>query len=275
MAFSLSFVLFTLMGIFIAPPVFAHHDTPEPSPPANMVVERTLNKQYCASARSQAEQDCSAVTLEYPEGLDAWLNTWLVDSLRAQLTGIDNQSGSLEDAMDAYVREQTALGVAQNGIGELNIRWQRIGRQGGLQVLVEQGYKIAIKAANGENWRELAVFDHATQTRLMLEDVLVSGQGEQLYQLQADALSAWLQKHDYNANQAAEMIAAMEVKGTDNWAPSQDGLVFSYPQYAVGPRTLGMPVIFIAADKLEGVIRPDVLTAARSWPVDVQKQLMR
>lgn len=250
-------------------------DDQTPSPPAGMVAERTLNEQFCAAARQAEEQACSEVRLRYPQSLDAWLNTWLTRNLSAQLVGIEHAETPLQAAISEFVRYQAALGAAQGGTAMLDIHWRRLGQQGGLQVLAEQGYNIPMMAANGENWQQLVVFDNATQRRVMLEDVLVSGQGERLYQLQAQALNAWLQQQGYSTAQAQEMIAAMAVKGTDNWAPSQGGLIFSYPQYAVGPRTLGMPVIFIAAAQLEGVIRPDVLTAARSWPVDGRAQLMR
>ena len=70
---------------------------------------------------------------------------------------------------------------------------------------------------------------------------------------------------------AAQQLASLAQLPAGDWAISRGGLIFSSAAYDMGPAEWGLPLIYLPLDVLRGIIRPEVLTAAGNWTVDVPR----
>ncbi|MDR3214324.1 MAG: hypothetical protein LBT71_10485 [Azoarcus sp.] len=106
------------------------------------------------------------------------------------------------------------------------------------------------------------VIDTGRRKILTLGDIVLPDREKALEALQRDAFRVYLgavgtmSDADIEQHLTNPMFAFHLNR---NWRIAQGGLVFGYGMYEAGPRSLGMPEIFVARDILQGVLRPGIL----------------
>jgi len=108
------------------------------------------------------------------------------------------------------------------------------------------------------------IIDTVGRKLVTLDDLVVPGQAGALAALQRDAFRDWLRETqqfsdaDIDAHLADASFAFHPSK---NWRIATDGLIFHYDMYEIGPRVFGAPEFIIAKDRLQGIVKPEVLRA--------------
>ena len=160
----------------------------------------------------------------------------------------------------------------QGSTADLKLHWTMLGEVGRYRNLL----LVRDAQENGTAGRAISrrfyVLDLTRHAPLALPDIILPGQEQVLQTLQRRALQGWLERNcDMSPNAAAQQLASLAQIPADDWAISRGGLVFSYAAYDIGPAEWGLPLIYLPLDVLHGIIRPEVLTAAGNWTVDVPR----
>lgn len=256
-------------------------DDQTPTPNASLITSYTLSRQQCLNAQDGAKdmvagEQCVSVAISYPSAMSAnGVEDYILSVLVYRLSGQINSARSLTQAVDDFLNTQIArLKQYQSGGGSHVFSWQLLGQRHGLIVLSEDVLQHEFNM-DDRVLRQFTVFDSRTRQSLELADILIAGYGEALAALQEQALLLWFMQHAHLSREDAKIaINALPLKYSENWALSQGALVFGYDPIIVNEQ-VQIPLVVLRVDALEGIIRPDILTEARSWPVNVALQIQQ
>lgn len=112
--------------------------------------------------------------------------------------------------------------------------------------------------AHGSALSSYYVLDVAQKKQLKLDDVVVKGRKQALYDLLYPEFVAWVKSSNPEAD-VAEYEKVWKFGLTDNFAFARDGLNFQYGQYEIGPYVVGMPDFTVPYARLKGIIKPEYL----------------
>lgn len=239
-----------------------------PNPPARMVARTQINKSHCIGEAATAI--CSRIEIVWPQNNDPWLNNWLTGISKNELHTPD--SPTLDAAATAFIRGQAQQQGVQGSIADLKLHWTMLGEVGRYRNLLLVRDAQENGTAGRAVSRRFYVLDLTRHVPLALPDIILPGQEQALQVLQRQALQGWLERNrDMSPDVAAQQLASLAQRPAGDWAISRGGLVFSYAAYDMGPAEWGLPLIYLPLDVLRGIIRPEVLTAAGNWTVDVPR----
>ncbi|MBV7433610.1 hypothetical protein KRX19_01105 [Cardiobacteriaceae bacterium TAE3-ERU3] len=262
-----------LSGVVFAAPI----DDQTPIPNASVTSDYTFSRRQCIHLPSGAAQPnslerCVSLDISYPvttSGIDAYIRGVLI----YRLSGQASVANTLPQAVDGFLSAQVArLEQQVSGSSSFAFSWQILGQHNGFSVLAEQ-VRQHESDSDERLLRQFTVLEGNAQRPLDLADILVSGQGEALAKLQESALLAWLVQYGrMQWGDAQITMAALPYKYSENWAISRNGVAFGYDPLLLDGK-IQLPLVVLSATELEGVVRPDILSAARSWPVDLARHL--
>ncbi|WP_234856467.1 RsiV family protein [Acinetobacter junii] len=112
--------------------------------------------------------------------------------------------------------------------------------------------------AHGSTAQRYYNFDLKNQKQVQLNDLLLPKQKAKLDKLAHDAFKTWVIDSKL-ANTADEYEQAWPFQVTDNYFLGEQGLIFQYGEYEIGPYVVGLPRLVIPFDQLQGVLKPEYL----------------
>lgn len=112
--------------------------------------------------------------------------------------------------------------------------------------------------AHGSTAQRYYNFDLKNQKQVQLNDLLLPKQKAKLDKLAHDAFKTWVIDSKL-ANTADEYEQAWPFQVTDNYFLGEQGLIFQYGEYEIGPYVVGLPRLVIPFDQLQGVLKPEFL----------------
>lgn len=114
--------------------------------------------------------------------------------------------------------------------------------------------------AHGSSSQTYFNFDLKQQKQVSLDQILVKDQKNKLNQLAHDEFKKWVIDSQL-ADNVEEYEEAWKFKLTDNYYLGKKGLILQYGEYEIGPYVVGLPRLTIPYEKLQGVIKPEMLEA--------------
>ncbi len=97
-----------------------------------------------------------------------------------------------------------------------------------------------------------------------LEDILLPNQREKLDALQQQLFTRWLMD-SLDDEGVKEHFKNFPFTANANWRLENDGLLFHYDTYEIGPYDMDMPVMLVPTAELKDVVKPEILAELDSW----------
>ena len=219
----------------------------------------------------QAE-GCPQVDIQRLETNKPWVNQFLDQQIlklsNVQLTEQPAKLTTLQAHVDRFVQsakqDSTARGAPVPYT--MQVTPEFLGEKGNIAL-----FKISAAfysgGAHGSALDNYYNLDLKLKKQLKLTDIVLAEQQPKLYELVHQQYADWVKQNDLSTD-LAKYEQDWPFKLTDNFTFGSEGLVFSYGQYEIGPYAVGMPEFTIPYAQLEGIIKPDYLTA----PVQLQKR---
>lgn len=231
----------------------------EVPPPAPVVVESFLPLKsepllLVKKAPKCKKGQCAEVRIEslrFPN------NSVLTVLIEKELVG---QSGDwLNEAASGYDGFSTSFLKSAEAGWEATLSAKLLRQTGPLVLLQLDSYSYT-GGAHGMPSSTFLNFDRRTNQKLKLDDVVLDGMRPALIEKLQLAHSAWKKQEGFTTADFAETWPFVE---TDNFALAENGLVFGYAPYAIGPYSAGMPALTIPYAELGGILKAEWLPAAK------------
>lgn len=219
------------------------------------------------------DRRCLDFNVSYLHTNQARLNEYLIQDVR-QLLQIEqhNAPSDLAKLAELYVQEKRKelkeFREDANNVGfSLNYEQTLLGQRNqivGIKMIFS-GYE---GGAHGYNSTHYLNFNTATQQKLTIADIRVAGAEKAL----ADKLKNLYQNHPVftETSLSAEEIKTFIEKdwadsiqeafaNPDNFTFTNEGILFSFPPYAIGPYGMGEIELVLPYQEAQGLIRPEWL----------------
>ncbi|MDR1425237.1 MAG: RsiV family protein [Azoarcus sp.] len=253
---------------------------------------KTQTVGVCPSERSDATGPrfkCSRARMLYPQYKNKnvrWMNHLIAQSVmlpmfsrvlekpQPPLTANENPDTRYKKLLQKMIRDSQNARLIEFSVKLTGTDADNLSQETG-QLRPEQfGPYLQFALAYSLNQEEAAnsapelggfvVIDTVGRKLATLDELIVPGQTDALAALQRDAFRDWLREEqqfsdaDIDAHLADATFAFHPSK---NWRIAADGLIFHYDMYEIGPRVFGAPEFLIAKDRLQGIVKPEVLRA--------------
>lgn len=215
---------------------------------------------------------CPQVDIQHLDTNKAWINQFLNQQIlelsSVQLSEQPVKLTTLQANVDRFVQAARQDSVAR-GVPvpySMQVTPELLGEKGHV-ALFKISAAFYTGGAHGSALDRYYNLDLKQKKQLKLADLLLPDQQPKLYELVHQHYIDWIKQDDASAD-VAKYEQDWPFKLTDNFTFTEQGLLFSYGQYEIGPYAVGMPEFIIPNDQLTGMIKPDYLTA----PLQLQKQ---
>lgn len=231
-----------------------------------------VNERYCPNSHNRNE--CSKVSVTRLEYAGApWLTALLDQQLRRSLQGEEARAAvDLKGQIQAALREQTLVEKDKAWTTEIDNGIVAQGQALDWLAFTLETYQYNQGAAHGLSTRSHIMVNGRSRSVVDLNSILLNRSAQaRLNELQRQAWMEWLRRSDWlNEGQSlADFMKQWPFEATNNWRIAKEALVFTFQPYAVCPYACGMPEIRIPITKLQRVVKPEVLEAARQWRSEV------
>lgn len=208
---------------------------------------------------------CTDIDIKRIQTNNPWLNTFMDQQVVQFSSGLGEpapQGSSLQTMVDDFVQMSREDARLRGGAIPyvMHVTPVYIGQRGTLAQFQLNG-EYFTGGAHGSAISNYYVLDIAGQKQLKLDDVLLKGRRQALYDLLYPEFVNWVKSSNADAD-VAEYEKIWKFGLTDNFVFAKAGLSFQYGQYEIGPYVVGMPEFSVPYSKLKGIIRPEYLTAA-------------
>lgn len=208
-------------------------------------------------------EGCPEVSIKRLETNDAWVTQFLDQNIqdfsKAQSPDEAKKSTTLQQNVDQFV-QAAKQDSAERGSPvpyTMNIGAEYLGEKSGLSLFeIEADYYTG--GAHGSAIKTYFNLDRKAQKQIKLNDIIVAGKKQQLYDLVYQQFVSWVKAND-PATDIKQYEDMWKFKLTDNFTFDTDGLEFQYGQYEIAPYAAGMPNFTVPYTQLNGIIKPQYL----------------
>lgn len=243
----------------LTPPVSAPSATVEVVAPH--LVTSVQKAQYALPA-CQGDQ-CPQVDIKRLETSEQWVNQFLDHQILKFSQGFSEKPSdrlSLQQNIDAFVNVSNQ-DVREGGMGvpyTMSIDVEDLGQRGANLAQFKVHGDFYTGGAHGSVVNSYYVLDLSKHKQVKLDDLLISGQKNKLYNVVYPEFVRWVKAGDPAVNMK-EYEAMWKFTLAHNFTLNKKGLTFYYGQYDIGPYVAGMPEFTIPYTQLNGIIKPEYL----------------
>ena len=206
---------------------------------------------------------CPQVDIQHLQTNDPWVNQFLDHEVLKLSQGFSEKPSdrtSLQQNIDAFVKMSND-DVNDGGMSvpySMEITAEKLGSRVANLAQFKVSGNFYTGGAHGSAVNSYYVLDLTQHKQLKLNDLLISGQKNKLYNVVYTEFVQWVKGSDPAVN-LKEYEAMWKFTLTHNFVLSKKGLTFYYGQYEIGPYVVGMPEFTIPYAKLNGIIKPEYL----------------
>lgn len=220
---------------------------------------------YEHTACAKENVNCSSVNIMALNTSLPWVNKLLLEKTLQVLSDESSVDASLEaarqQAQALQEKEYAGIQEALKQFDSASLAFELtsdMALQGTSQQLILISHSIAsyTGGAHGNYAKHYYVLDMAQERQLTLDDVLHTGAREALAQQLVNKAKADPKTFFYTDESEPTAELYDEVL-FDNFYFTNEGLVLSYPPYAIGPFASGQIDIAIAYEELAGILKQD------------------
>ncbi len=207
--------------------------------------------------------NCPQVDIKRLETNEPWVNQFLDHQVLKFSQGFSDKPSdrlSLQQNIDAFVKVSNE-DAKNGGMGvpyTMSIQVEDLGQRGTNLAQFKVNGDFYTGGAHGSVVNSYYVLDLSRHKQLKLNDLLISGQKNNLYTVVYPEFVQWVRGSDPTIN-LKEYEAMWKFTLTHNFVLNKKGLTFYYGQYEIGPYVAGMPEFTIPYAKLNGIIKPEYL----------------
>ncbi|MDO4693445.1 MAG: RsiV family protein [Eikenella sp.] len=215
---------------------------------------REVKVRHCPSA-----QVCHTQEAAYPLSGHAALDRWAAGVLQQNINARSLRPNALKAALSQKTENDTSC--EQTYVNEIKL----LGQSNHYAVFGEEDWEYTCGAHGNGTYRLYVLPQSGAAQALPLAQIVLPGKMAELEKLQ---LAAWRQYLTQASNFAPEgftpaeidaHLAQWPVAGTHNWQLAENGLVFLFQTYEIGPYAMGRPELRIGREQLQGIIKPEIL----------------
>lgn len=205
---------------------------------------------------------CADIDIKRIETNNPWLNKFLDQQVVQFSSGLGEpapEGTRLQAMVDDFVQMSNEDARLRGGAIPyvMHVRPEFLGQHGALVQFKLNG-EYFTGGAHGSAISSYYVLDIQQKKQLKLDDVVIKGKKQALFNVLYPDFVAWVKSSDANAD-VAEYEKVWKFGLTDNFSFGKNGLNFQYGQYEIGPYVVGMPEFTVPYGKLGGIIKPEYL----------------
>lgn len=250
-----------------AEPAKASTAATQPAP--NPLDVKVLKASYALPACSG--EGCVQVDIQRLQTNKPWINQFMDQQIlqlsNVQLSEALAKPTTLQANVDRFVQAAKQDTIARGAPVpySMQVTPEFLGEKGdiGLFKISAAFYSGGAHGSAFDNYYNL---DLKQKKQLQLADLLLPEQQPKLYELVHQQYADWVKQNDLSAD-LSKYEQDWPFKLTDNFTLSEEGLVFAYGQYEIGPYAVGMPQFTVPYAQLSGIMKPEYLAA----PLQLQK----
>ncbi|MDO4641582.1 MAG: RsiV family protein [Neisseria sp.] len=134
-------------------------------------------------------------------------------------------------------------------------------------MVLKKDYYEYLGGAHGNGYTSFYVLNrNGAPKKIMLADIVLP---DQMPRLQAEQKQAWLEyprKDKKMSNvEIGQILSNFPFQATGNWNFHPNGLIFFFQPYEIAPYALGRPKLVIPFERLQGVVKPEILQEAARY----------
>ncbi len=228
-----------------------------------------LDYEFPESVQEQcyAKNNCPEIEIKYIQSNQNWINDIvnqrinnIVINSRPSESPISkaNDERGAKVAIDDFAKSQLldmpndsswsySLIVTPEYLGHVEL-----GQKDDFELFEISSY-VFTGGAHGMPASEYLVFDPTSKRQITLDDMLIKGKKPRFEALAYESYKAWVKTVDDNV-QSYEQNWPFRLN--ENVTLTDKSINIRYPHYAIGPYVYGMPILTIAYDKLDGILKP-------------------
>lgn len=209
------------------------------------------------------QQRCPEIEVQYLNSNLQWINAIvnkrinnIVVNSQPSEAAVSKTASSAKDvstAIDAFAKAQFIdMPTGSSWSYNLMVSPEYLGHIDAFELFRINSY-VFTGGAHGMPYSEYLIFDPSSRQQVQLKDMLRAGKKPRLERLAYNAYRAWVKTVDEDVDNYEKNWPFIM---SDNVTLTDKGLDIQYQHYDIGPYAYGMPVLSIAYDKLDGIIKP-------------------
>lgn len=239
------------------------------------VTHEVIEQKQCYPKENHQDETCNRVHLSYPKYAEAWLNALIERHILAQLVmhkDDDADAPIAQTVQDAAKNLVTIKNNEPSLASEYNIQMLIYGETPDFLSLVTYTDYYQMGMAHGLPGKFPLLIDKNKKQVLQIRDILLDPSQESL--LWQQQKEAWIQTLSQPNQQYLETLTEPAARTfvqewgfepSKDWRIGKGGLIFQFQPYQLCAYACGMPEVFLAADKLQNLIKPEILKASETW----------
>ena len=228
---------------------------------ATRLVVTEAQGDYVLPACDDKQQPCPKISLSHVVSNDAWVNHFLDQQIFRQYpikvgkkTHIPDDFQEVADGLLASIKP--ADPASANFTEKLDTVFLGMYKSFGMFMVTK--FSFYEGAAQPYEAKKYYVLDLDRKKQLTLDDLLIKGKQQQLYDLLFQQFSAWVKK-DFPQTPMADYEKDNPFTVTSNFSFNKDGVEFLYSPQELGSFAQGAAVFTVPYAQLKGIVKPDYL----------------
>lgn len=251
------FVVFTVVALTLGlsacqPKSAPRPSDPQPQAPKTVLIESQAMEVKLARNEVCTEKGCTLYDMQSVQTNLAWIDAYFLKRLS------ELEPEAFQTDTEVFVPDVNNEKVV---LEQNNQFVHYIGQRKNVAMFAIQSYSYGGKLPQSMSHHEYVNFDLNLEKRLSLKDIINKGQEAALLKLMYDKNYAWL-KHRY--------IELEQLKLSDNFYFSAQGLTLVYPVYELGSYADGMTELTVPYTLLAKILKPEYLPTLPNY-AKVQK----
>ncbi len=210
-------------------------------------------------------KDCNEVDIQRLETNKPWINQVLDKEIltlsNLQFSEEVPKPTTIQANIDRFLAsaKQDTIARGQPVVYSLQVDPDFLGQRGDIASfkIITAYYTGGAHGGASDNYYN---FDLKQQKLLKLNDIVLPDQQKALHDLVYGQFIAWVKKNDAKVD-LAEYEKLWPFQLNNNFSFTDNGLLFSYGQYEIGPYVVGMPEFIVPYQQLNGILKPQYMVA--------------